>query len=111
MRIADQWKDYEIIDTSGGEKLERWGEFLLVRPDPQVIWNTPKRNPGWEKKNGHYHRSSKGGGEWEFFQLPEEWEITYKELNEVLDSEKGIKVKECASLTGSCIFENYQNLF
>ena len=80
MWIAKEWKDYEVLDTSRGEKLERWGEFLLVRPDPQVIWNTPKRNPGWEKKNGHYHRSSKGGGEWEFFQLPEEWEITYKEL-------------------------------
>ena len=80
MWIADGWKDYEVLDTSGGEKLERWGNYLLVRPDPQVIWNTKKENPGWKKKNGHYHRSSKGGGEWEFFQLPEQWEINYKDL-------------------------------
>ena len=80
MWIADGWKDYEVLDTSGGEKLERWGDYLLVRPDPQVIWNTKKENPGWKKKNGHYHRSSKGGGEWEFFHLPEQWEINYKEL-------------------------------
>ena len=80
MWIADGWKDYEVLDTSGGEKLERWGDYLLVRPDPQVIWNTKKENPGWKKKNGHYHRSSKGGGEWEFFHLPEQWEINYKDL-------------------------------
>ena len=77
MWIADGWKDYEVLDTSGGEKLERWGDYLLVRPDPQVIWNTKKENPGWKKKNGHYHRSSKGGGEWEFFHLPDEWAIHY----------------------------------
>lgn len=80
MWIADQWKDYEVIDTSTGEKLERWGDYILVRPDPQVIWNTPKNNAGWRKKNGHYHRSVKGGGEWEFWNLPEEWSIHYKEL-------------------------------
>ena len=49
MWIADQWKDYEVLDTSSGEKLERWGDYLLVRPDPQVIWNTPRKNPGWKK--------------------------------------------------------------
>ena len=80
MWIAKNWKDYEVIDTSAGEKLERWGKYLLVRPDPQVIWNTPKNHHGWKKKNGHYHRSSKGGGEWEFFGLPEEWTIRYKSL-------------------------------
>lgn len=80
MWTADKWDDYEVIDTSGGEKLERWGKYLLVRPDPQVIWDTPKTNPGWKKRNGHYHRSSKGGGEWEFFQLPDEWSIRYREL-------------------------------
>ena len=80
MWIADQWKDYEVLDTSGGEKLERWGNYLLVRPDPQVIWNTPKDLPGWRKMNGHYYRSSKGGGEWEFFDLPKQWEIAYKDL-------------------------------
>lgn len=80
MWIADSWKDYEVIDTSAGEKLERWGKYLLVRPDPQVLWNTPRTNPGWENKNGHYHRSSRGGGEWEFFHLPEEWSIGYGNL-------------------------------
>lgn len=72
MWIADNWNDYEVIDTSCGEKLERWGDYLLVRPDPQVIWNTPKRHFGWKHLNGHYHRSKKGGGEWEFFDLPEQ---------------------------------------
>ena len=80
MWIANNWKDYEVLDTSGGEKLERWGKYLLVRPDPQVIWNTPHEHPGWKKKNGHYHRSSKGGGEWEFINLPDEWSIFYKDL-------------------------------
>ncbi|MCM1063826.1 MAG: class I SAM-dependent methyltransferase [Eubacterium sp.] len=77
MWIADNWKDYEVLDTSGGEKLERWGDYILVRPDPQVIWNTPHDHIGWKKKNGHYHRSAKGGGEWEFFHLPDEWAVTY----------------------------------
>lgn len=80
MWIADGWKDYEVIDTSNGEKLERWGDYLLVRPDPQVLWDTEKKEIGWKKKNGHYHRSSKGGGEWEFFDLPKQWKINYKDL-------------------------------
>ena len=80
MWIADQWKDYEVIDTSAGEKLERWGQYILVRPDPQVIWNTPKVSRGWKKMNGHYHRNKKGGGEWEFFDLPEQWTIRYRSL-------------------------------
>ena len=80
MWIADNWKDYEVLDTAGGEKLERWGDYILVRPDPQVIWDSNKQNPRWKKMNGHYHRSSKGGGEWEFFDLPKEWEIHYKDL-------------------------------
>ena len=80
MWVADNWKDYEVIDTSEGEKLERWGKYILLRPDPQVIWNTPKANPQWKKLNGHYHRSSKGGGEWEFFNLPEQWSINYRDL-------------------------------
>ena len=75
--IADNWKDYEVIDTSKGEKLERWGKYILVRPDPQVIWDTPKKERGWKNMNGHYHRSSKGGGEWEFFDLPQQWQIHY----------------------------------
>ena len=80
MWIADQWKDYEVIDCSKGEKLERWGDYILVRPDPQVIWDTPRQDNRWRKKNGHYHRSKKGGGEWEFFDLPGEWQIHYKDL-------------------------------
>ena len=77
MFTADGWTDYEVLDTSGGEKLERWGEYLLVRPDPQVIWNTERRNPGWRKPNGIYHRSKSGGGEWEFRNLPKQWTIQY----------------------------------
>ncbi len=80
MWIADNWKDYEVIDCSKGEKLERWGKYTLLRPDPQVIWDTPKKAPEWKKLNGHYHRSSKGGGEWDFFNLPEQWTINYKSL-------------------------------
>lgn len=77
MFLADKWKDYEVIDTSSGEKLERWGDQILLRPDPQVIWNTEKAAPQWRKLNAHYHRSSKGGGEWEFFDLPKQWQIHY----------------------------------
>lgn len=80
MWVADNWKDYEVIDTSKGEKLERWGKYMLVRPDPQVIWDTDRKDNAWRKPNGHYFRSSKGGGEWEFHNLPEEWTIGYKEL-------------------------------
>lgn len=80
MWAADQWKDYEVLDTSGGEKLERWGDYILVRPDPQVLWNTPKKLKQWKHPNGHYHRSSKGGGQWEFFDLPKKWDISYKNL-------------------------------
>jgi len=77
MWIADNWKDYEVIDTSDGEKLERWGKYILLRPDPQVIWNTDKKVPQWRKLNAHYHRSDKGGGQWQFFDLPESWTINY----------------------------------
>lgn len=80
MWIANNWKDYEVLATSGGEKLERWGDYFLVRPDPQVLWDTPHTHPAWKKKNGHYHRSSKGGGEWEFRNLPQEWSIQYNDL-------------------------------
>ena len=77
MFTADGWTDYEVLDVSHGEKLERWGEYLLVRPDPQVIWNTERKNPGWRKPNGIYHRSKSGGGEWEFRNLPKQWTIQY----------------------------------
>ena len=80
MWTADNWKDYEVIDTSKGEKLERWGNYFLVRPDPQVIWDTDREDKGWKKPNAHYHRSVKGGGEWEFFDLPKQWTVNYNEL-------------------------------
>lgn len=76
MWIADGWKDYEVLDTSDGEKLERWGDYILLRPDPQVIWSV-KKDRRWKNLNGHYHRSAKGGGSWEFFDLPEQWTIDY----------------------------------
>ena len=80
MWLADNWKDYEILDTSSGEKLERWGGYVLIRPDPQVIWQTPKEHSEWKRPNAHYHRSSKGGGEWEFMDLPETWSVAYRDL-------------------------------
>lgn len=80
MWIADKWKEYEVIDCSSGEKLERWGKYTLCRPDPQVIWDTPKEDRRWKKLNAHYHRSKKGGGEWEFFDLPEQWDLHYRDL-------------------------------
>ncbi len=81
MFLAHSWKEYEVLDCSGGEKLERWGAYELVRPDPQVIWQTEKTLPGWKKPNAHYHRSSSGGGEWEFFSLPDEWDLHYEPLS------------------------------
>ena len=80
MWTADKWNDYEVLETSGGEKLERLGKYLLVRPDPQVIWQTEKTAGGWKHPNGHYHRSAKGGGSWDFFNLPETWQISYGNL-------------------------------
>lgn len=80
MRQASDWKDYEIIDTSNGEKLERWKDVVLIRPDPQVIWDTPK-GAEWKKANAHYIRSSSGGGKWrEFSMKKKEWAIEYKGL-------------------------------
>lgn len=81
MRIADKWKDYKIIDTSSGDKLESWGGKVLVRPDPQIIWKSPHRSDMWNKADGIYHRSSRGGGEWEYrTKLPESWKISYGNL-------------------------------
>ena len=77
---ADQWKDYEVLDTSNGEKLERWGSFYLVRPDPQVIWSTPRQDPRWKRFDARYARSSTGGGHWSAHHLPEYWCIRYREL-------------------------------
>ena len=80
MWVADRWEDYELIDCSGGEKLERWGEVYLVRPDPQVIWNTQRKNPRWKTRNARYIRSESGGGSWEKGAIPESWEIGYEDL-------------------------------
>ena len=81
MRTAKDWKEFEVIDTSSGEKLERWGDVILARPDPQVIWNTPK-GEDWKRANAHYRRSTSGGGHWEVKNMPrEQWVIHYKELS------------------------------
>ena len=81
MRPADSWKDYELLDATGGNRLERWGETILIRPDPQVVWKTEKQSPLWAKADAIYHRSNQGGGEWEFFsRLPEKWVIAHEAL-------------------------------
>lgn len=81
MNLSNNWKDYECILTGDKEKLERWGDVILNRPDPQIIWNKDKDNELWNKWDGYYHRSNKGGGSWEFRKkLPEFWEINYKHL-------------------------------
>lgn len=82
MRVADGWKDYELLDCSDGERLERWGDVILIRPDPQVIWKTPKKHPMWKKANARYLRSSTGGGHWEVLRkTPDIWRINYKGLS------------------------------
>ena len=80
MWIADGWKDYELLDCGGGEKLERWGDQILVRPDPQAIWESDRKNRGWRTANARYSRSSTGGGHWDKNKLPESWPISYKNL-------------------------------
>lgn len=80
MWISDKWTDYSVIDASSGEKLERWGGYTLVRPDPQIIWNTEKKHSGWTNYDARYHRSATGGGKWENRSLPERWHIKYDEL-------------------------------
>ncbi|MCM1330286.1 MAG: class I SAM-dependent methyltransferase [Ruminococcus sp.] len=81
MRIANNWTDYRLIDCTGGEKLELWGDISLIRPDPQIIWKTEKKSPLWNSAHGHYHRSEKGGGQWSFKKkIPESWVVGYGEL-------------------------------
>lgn len=81
MYTADNWKDYEVLDTAHGEKLERWGNVLLRRPDPQVIWKKEGNPALWKKADGFYHRSKSGGGSWEFSKkLPDRWQISYGKL-------------------------------
>lgn len=82
MRYTSDWKDYELLDCSSGERLERWGNVTLVRPDPQVIWKTPKKHPAWRRADAVYHRSSSGGGNWEIKnKIPSFWSIGYGDLN------------------------------
>ena len=80
MWISDKWSDYELLDCGGGEKLERWGNYTLVRPDPQAIWSTPRRHPGWRKADARYARSHTGGGSWDKRALPERWQVAYGAL-------------------------------
>ncbi len=80
MRASDKWQDYCLIDATEGNRLERWGEYVLIRPDPQVIWKTPKRSPLWKKAHGIYRRSKSGGGAWQDFGMPEAWCVGYGEL-------------------------------
>ena len=80
MWIADRWEDYELLDCGGGERLERWSRQVLVRPDPQAIWETPREHPAWRRAGGRYLRSSTGGGHWEKKALPESWKVSYRDL-------------------------------
>ena len=75
MRAADKWIDYELLDASRGERLERWGDILLIRPDPQILWDTPRRDPRWKQAHARYHRSNTGGGQWERYRpIPDSWQ-------------------------------------
>ena len=80
MWIAENWKDYELLDCGDGEKLERWGRQILVRPDPQAIWEAPRRSSAWQNPDARYLRSNTGGGHWERRKLPEQWTVNYGEL-------------------------------
>ena len=81
MRVSSNWHDYELIDCSGGERLERWGDIILIRPDPQIIWNTERKNPLWHKAHARYHRSSSGGGQWQVYKkIPQQWSLNYSDL-------------------------------
>ena len=84
MYLSDGWKDYELIDASDGERLERWGKYILIRPDPQVIWSGKKKSPLWRRADGIYRRSSSGGGSWTKNDLPESWNISYGNLTFML---------------------------
>lgn len=81
MRTPKLWKDYELIDCSEGERLEKWGDIILIRPDPQVIWKTEKKSPLWNKAHARYIRSNSGGGRWEVYEkMPDEWNVSYRDL-------------------------------
>ena len=80
MWIADKWTDIEVLDCSDGEKLERWGDKLVVRPEPQAIWQTKRTHPGWKSPDGRYERSRTGGGQWAKKSLPDKWQVRYGDL-------------------------------
>ncbi len=81
MRVSDKWVDYELIDASSGERLERWGDIILIRPDPQIIWNTKRENPLWKQAHARYHRSNSGGGQWQVYKkIPQQWSMKYRDL-------------------------------
>ena len=80
MFLSDNWREYRILDTSAGEKLEDWNGHILIRPDPQIIWDTPKEHPLWRRAEGHYRRSPTGGGKWENSRMPESWLLHYRDL-------------------------------
>jgi len=81
MRAAENWKDYELLDASRGERLERWGDIILIRPDPQILWDTPRKDPRWKQAHARYHRSNTGGGQWERYRpIPDSWQICYGDL-------------------------------
>ncbi len=81
MRLSDKWKDYELLDCSDGERLERWGDVILIRPDPQIIWKDSQTAPEWNTAHARYIRSDKGGGAWDYRRkLPESWQIKYRDL-------------------------------
>lgn len=82
MRCSEHWKDYELLDASSGERLERWGDVILIRPDPQVIWNTEKKHPLWRDAHARYLRSNTGGGKWQVYKrIPDSWQVCYRDLN------------------------------
>ena len=81
MEVANKWQDYELLDMASGEKLEKWGKYILVRPDPQIIWSKKSFPEMWNKKDATYNRSKTGGGSWSYkTKLPENWQIKYKDL-------------------------------
>ena len=80
MWTSADWQEYELLDASDGERLERWNKFILIRPDPQIIWKNVKNHPDWKNADAVYNRSSDGGGSWQYYRIPSEWKLKYKEL-------------------------------
>ena len=115
MWIADGWKDYELLDCGGGEKLERWGKQILVRPDPQAIWETEHRNRGWRTADARYSRSSTGGGHWDKKKLPESWPVRYKELTFQVKpmnfKHTGVKAVQTSSTCAAALLSKARPMF